>query len=240
MKTGSFAPTLTHARLPPALSGTGLLVTTWFERDEFSVEAFDRHGVHVPQALQRAAVKRQAEYLAGRLCVRQALVDLGCTPAFPFMLESDGRRPCWPAGFTGALTHSPMLAGAWMAHSNQVLALGLDAEPIMPTARADRLAPAIVSETERVWLARHSGLDQATALTLVFSAKESLFKALNPITGVAFYFHDAELTCLCLDTQEIRLKLLTSLSSEWPAGREVTLYWQYQRDHLLTFLALPA
>ncbi|WP_457934203.1 4'-phosphopantetheinyl transferase superfamily protein [Pseudoalteromonas sp. SCSIO 43210] len=48
-------------------------------------------------------------------------------------------------------------------------------------------------------------LDNNIALTLVFSAKESLFKAIYP--RVNFYFDVVEMISICTETFRLRLKV---------------------------------
>ena len=57
-------------------------------------------------------------------------------------------------------------------------------------------------------------------VTLTFSLKESLFKALYPLTRQRFYFEHAELLEWSVEGYA-RLRLLTDLSADWQAGREL-------------------
>jgi enterobactin synthetase component D len=75
-------------------------------------------------------------------------------------------------------------------------------------------------------------------LTLVFSLKESLFKALYPLTLKFFYFEDAEL----LDWQHdgrAKLRLLTDLSESWRRHREVDAQFVKQSGEILSLILIP-
>ncbi|MCM2130206.1 4'-phosphopantetheinyl transferase family protein [Larsenimonas rhizosphaerae] len=227
--------------LPSALADQGIWVTCRFDPSRLEATSFDDAGITLPERLKRAAPKRQTEYLAGRCCVREALRALGHSPATPFRLDNaEDRRPLWPQGVVGTLTHSPDLAGAWLAPADQWQALGMDAEHIIPAPRAARLQSAILTASEQTLLA---GLDAeafAHALTLVFSVKESLYKALYPLTGTPFYFMDARLVSQDAKARTLTLELLKPLSRQWPAGRRLICHWQPCHHQIITFAAIPA
>lgn len=109
----------------------------------------------------------------------------------------------------------------------------------MPAARATRLAPQILTPRERDWRDRLPAEDQALFTTLVFSCKESLFKALFPLVQRRFYFQDAELADWQPEEGRVTLHLLTTLAPAWPAG--TPCHGQYVADprRLLSVIALP-
>ncbi len=195
-----------------------------------------RLGIQPPDNIRRAVAKRQAEYLAGRLCAREALRQLTGTAAVPGHRSAD-RGPAWPAGQVGAITHSHGWAAAVVGSAEEYLGLGLDAESLLPPAKALRLADQILTPAE---LQRLQALDedgQAFAITLAFSAKESLFKALHPQVGQMFFFQDAEI--LAVDPAgTFDIRLLLELSPRWRLGTELRGHFRLDQDQrLLTLLA---
>ncbi|HDX8597363.1 TPA: 4'-phosphopantetheinyl transferase superfamily protein, partial [Aeromonas dhakensis] len=93
--------------------------------------------------------------------------------------------------------------------------------------QASELWPGIASGEEWGRLAaaaRTVGLGRAEALTLIFSAKESLFKALYPRVGRYFDFLDAR--WLTMTEQTLTLELVGGLTPTLPAGWRCTMYWQ--------------
>ncbi len=77
--------------------------------------------------LSSAAVpKRVQEFVAGRLCARRALAELGIVD-FPIRVAAD-RQPCWPAQAVGSITHTAGFCAAVVAARDRILALGLDTE----------------------------------------------------------------------------------------------------------------
>ncbi len=162
--------------------------------------------------------KRQAEFLAGRVCAREALRRLNGSEVVPAV--GADRAPQWPAGVSGSITHGKNWAAAIVANSSDWRGLGLDVENLLSSERAARLQGEILTPAE---LRRASVLDPeqlGLLVTLTFSLKESLFKALYPLTLQRFYFEHAEV----LEWTEAgyaRLRLLTDLSPEWQNGSEL-------------------
>lgn len=95
----------------------------------------------------------------------------------------------------------------------------------------------ILKPAERELL-RESGADFRWGLTLVFSAKESLFKALHPVVGQYFDFLDAQLVAIDLQRQCLQLQLLKNLAPAFPRGRVLTLHWQPHPVGILTHTAI--
>jgi len=61
--------------LPEALPNT-LLLSTRFDSKQLAADDFQRSGIEAPANIQRSVAKRQAEFLAGRLCARNALCSI--------------------------------------------------------------------------------------------------------------------------------------------------------------------
>lgn len=174
-------------------------------------------GWSLPEALSAALPKRKAEFMAGRKCAAAALRNAGCESLAPLGRDAEG-VPCWPEGWLGAITHSHGLAAAAAAPRGPLLGIGLDAEAWMKAARAERLKGRILCPGEDAL--RPASMSFAEFVTLVFSAKESLFKALYPQVGRYFGFHAAEL--LALGEGALRLRLTEALAEGLPAGAELS------------------
>lgn len=215
---------------PLALAGAQL-VRAQFDPAQLRSDDF----AHCAIAPVNGLAKRQGEYLAGRLCARQALQLLQGRASVP--LRGEDGAPQWPAGSVGSITHSHGQAAALVAHSQDWQGLGLDLEKQLSPARAAKLAGEILTPAE---LQRASGLDElalAQRVTLTFSLKESLFKALYPLVRQRFYFHDAELVEHAGNGQA-RLRLLLDLSQAWPAGSQLSGQFASFDGYLLSLVAI--
>ncbi len=192
---------------------------------------FARLGI---SAIQGVA-KRQMEYLAGRYCAAVALQSFGCLKVPE---RGADRAPLWPADFSGSISHSHGVALAVVGRQSAWRSLGLDLEARLSDERARRLCAEILTPAEQQRLQTLPGDAQATRVSLTFSLKESLFKALYPLTGVRFYFQDAEL--LLADQGVARLRLLKTLSAEWTAGCELPARYAELDGQLLSLVAVAA
>nr|WP_299242965.1 4'-phosphopantetheinyl transferase superfamily protein [uncultured Halomonas sp.] len=219
---------------------TPLPNTQWvalqFERAHLSKGDFAAHGIEAPFSIRQAAPKRRAEFLAGRLCAREASKRLMGSPTIPGIDEN--KAPLWPQGLVGSITHSGTLAAAIVASAHHYQSIGLDAEAMMNIQRAERLAPRILTPVERDWLDALPLERRGAFVTQVFSLKESLFKALFPLVGVRFYFQDAELAQWEPESSQVSLRLLKNLSLAWPAGSRVQGQYTLLDSHLLSVIAL--
>ena len=225
-----------HWPLPVALPGT-VFLSTRFEPKLLEAGDFQRCAVPPPASIQRSVAKRQAEFLAGRLCARSALQrldGLDCIPAI-----GEDRAPVWPAHISGSITHSTGHAAAIVGHKAQWRGLGMDLENLLPLERAKRLAGEILTADEMQRMATGPREQIAQCVTLTFSAKESLFKALYPIVHKRFYFEHAEVLEWS-DTGSLRLRLLTELSSEWCYGKELEAQFVVHEGQLLSVVAIGA
>lgn len=166
--------------------------------------------------LAQAGRKRQAEHLAGRIAAVHALQAYG-EKAVPDI--GDNRQPLWPAGLYGSISHCEQTAVAVVDSAP----VGIDIETVFSPTLADELAGMVASEAELTVL-RACSLSFPLALTLAFSAKESLYKAFSD----PLHFHDA---VVCdLDNQHIIVRLPAlpqPLSLRWYAvepQRIITLF----------------
>ena len=141
-------------------------------------------------AVARAVDKRRREFTTVRWCARRALAGLGLPPV-PIP-RGDKGAPRWPDGVVGSMTHCDGYRAAAVARAADLTALGIDAEPHGPLP--DGVLEAVAREEE---LARLDGLRRASPGVhwdrLLFSAKESVYKAWFPVTGRWLGFEDASL-----------------------------------------------
>lgn len=222
--------------LPDPLPGT-VFLSTRFDPALLTAGDFQRSAVPPPASIQRSVAKRQAEFLAGRLCARAALQQLDHLDFVPAIGED--RAPVWPAHISGSITHSTGHAAAIVGHKAQWRGLGMDLENVLTLERAERLAGEILTADEMRRMADLPREQIALLVTLTFSAKESLFKALYPIVQKRFYFEHAELLEWS-ESGQLRLRLLTDLSSEWCHGKELVGQFAVSDGQLLSLVGIRA
>jgi len=139
-------------------------------------------------AVARAVESRQREHAAVRACARRCLVRLGVgAVAIP---TGPGRAPVWPAGVVGSLTHADGYRAAAVARADRVVGLGIDAEVHAPLPDGVLDVVAAADERTRLGVAA-PGVHGDRVL---FSAKESVFKAWWPLVGEWLDFLEADVT----------------------------------------------
>jgi 4'-phosphopantetheinyl transferase EntD len=142
------------------------------------------------ELVARAVPRRRAEFRAARLCARAAMASLGVAPA-PLLRGVHG-EPLWPAGVVGSLTHCVGYRAAAVAHANRVRGVGIDAEPNEPLP--DGVLDAVTSARERRMVrALAAALPAVRWDRLLFSAKETVFKAWFPLSGRSMPFTGPEI-----------------------------------------------
>ena len=187
--------------------------------------------------IARAVQKRRREFATGRHCARTALGRLGIAP-MP-ILPGQGGAPQWPPGIVGSITHCAGYRAAAVARAGQVITIGLDAEPAqllpaevlglvaLPDER-DRLHDLSRAEPDGCW-------DR-----LLFSAKESVYKAWFPLTRRWLGFTDADITINAADgTFEARLLIPGPELSGVPLGG-FTGRWVIAEGMILTAITVLA
>jgi 4'-phosphopantetheinyl transferase EntD len=207
-----------------------------------AVEAFDDPpDVHLyPQEealLRRAVASRRLEFGTARWCARQALAKLGL-PAAPILPGPRG-APSWPAGVAGSMTHCAGYRAAALAHSTDVAAIGIDAEPDGPLP--DGVRDRIASPEELPALAELMAAAPGTSWDkLLFSAKEATYKAWFPLAQRWLGFTDASVSINPADgTFSARLLV----PGPALAGRQLTEFhgcWLVRSGLVVTAIAVPA
>ncbi|ARS53505.1 4'-phosphopantetheinyl transferase family protein [Kushneria konosiri] len=226
-------PFITPAR------GARLSITS-FEVQRFDDSAFAFHGMALPDTLSRAVTKRRAEYLAGRVCARHALSALDIhVDTLPSLAD---RQVDWPLPAIGSITHARDLAAALVATTSTHQGLGVDAECWLSPRRADYLATSILTPGEQRAIGDFTPEQRARIVTLTFSLKESLFKALYPLTGTRFYFHDARIEGVdpTASAGQCTLILDCALSEAWQPGMRLVGDYADLEDHALTAVMVEA
>lgn len=196
--------------------------------DAFDPQRFTAERIAMPASLARAAPSRQASFFFGRLCARAALSELGVVDAEVGIDESGAPR--WPPGTTGSISHTSTLAAAVALPAHVCRGVGIDVEDLVQSAHARDLAGVAVSAEEQALLPPQ--LDRGTALLLVFSAKESFYKAVHAAAGRFFDFDALELTAMEQGT--LAFRVTEPLGADWPAGATCRVGYALGAAHLAT------
>jgi len=141
--------------------------------------------------IAQAVEKRRREFTTGRACARSALARLGLPPC-PIPTGPHG-APQWPAGVIGSITHCEGYRACAAARTEQLASIGIDAELNAPLP--DGLLGDIALAEEREQLLALARAEPGVSWDrLLFSAKESVYKAWYPLAERWLGFEDAYLT----------------------------------------------
>lgn len=165
-----------------------------------------QHDIFLPSNIRNASPKRAYEYLGGRICASEALKALGCSNVGE-LLSSDLRLIEWPKGFIASISHSEGRITAVATTQGELLGIGVDIEKYMSDEKAARLASRLLTSEEQTNLIL-PGDFAGLKTTLIFSAKESIFKSIYPLTKVYFGFKDAS----CLEINDSKTNMLFKLN----------------------------
>ena len=134
--------------------------------------------------IKGAVEKRVKEFATGRFCARIALSRLGLPPG-PIPVGPN-REPQWPVGIAGSITHCKNYCSAAVVRIGGIVSIGIDAEIDEPIP-LDVLS--LISNPSEI-----AAINELSAGThwdkLLYSVKESVFKALFPLTAQWLDFTD--------------------------------------------------
>lgn len=205
--------------------------------DEQAYEALHRD-LPVPERLRRAVLRRRIDFLAGRWCAQEALRDAGVATQAPLSIGEHG-SPVWPSGMVGSISHGQGWAMAAVASVDHVRALGLDIEEKLSAEVTGAIHREIARDDE-IALLDERCIDRETGLTAIFSAKESLFKALYPQVRCYFDFRDAALEDIDTGSSMLSLRLLKTLSDEHREHASYPVRFDWSGNRVLTRCILRA
>ena len=207
---------------------------------DFSIEKYSDsivfpllgEGLH-PSVLN-AVAKRKSEFLAGRFLAKHALFT------FDVNKTSVGvgahRAPIWPESYVGSISHSDTYAICVVASRNDIKYIGIDVENIIDNQIAKDIVGNIHTETEYALVGSYAE-PEPYLLTLIFSAKESLFKALYPDVKYYFDFKVAQVIELCFQSGSFIIELVQELSPTLPVGYRVTGTFERKGKQVFTMIA---
>jgi enterobactin synthetase component D / holo-[acyl-carrier protein] synthase len=187
-------------------------------------------------AMGRSVDKRRREFITARACARAGLARLGVPPV-PIVPGLRG-APQWPPGIVGSITHCAGYRASAVARAEDMIALGLDAEP------NDRLPggvlDAIATADERAALGALASVQRSPCWDrLLFSAKESVYKAWFPLTRRWLNFEEAAIT---INPAEGTFYAWLLVAGPVLDGHRLTGFtgrWLARDGFILTAIALP-
>jgi len=213
------------------ICGGKVIVRARFDLSAFDPSLFANLGIKRPETLRSAIPKRLAEFLAGRTLARLAQEALGHR-ATQIAIGAD-RAPIWPAQLSGSISHARGYC-ACIAQDAALGHLGIDIDLVTQNQALEAVLRLVVNADERAVLDA-APLPLNLGATLVFSAKETLFKALFPVVQRHFGFPAAALRTPPANGR-LRLYLTEDLHPTLPADTYFDVTYDSDADHVCTWL----
>uniref|UniRef100_UPI003A8E09E5 4'-phosphopantetheinyl transferase family protein n=1 Tax=Salmonella enterica TaxID=28901 RepID=UPI003A8E09E5 len=202
-----------------------------FSVHHYQDRLFEEFGIPFPHQLNMAVVKRKAEYLAARYAAQRVLLVGGCDR---IPITSPHGSPIWPSGWCGSLSHTHEYAMAVVCPSESNLTPGIDIEVLSPDTMQETAH--IFASADELDLLATSDIDYATALLVIFSAKESLFKALYPEVGQFFNFDTAKVCKIDSLNQTFIIELTKTLTPKRIKGLKIKGYYSFSNGKVITLI----
>lgn len=179
------------------------------------------------ELVAEAGSSRLRTFASGRRAARLALGELGIKNN---ALLSRGRAPAWPHGVVGSITHSDSLAAAVVGRAAHWAGVGVDLVRRSPLSA--RVAKRVLGAAER------ETLPDAEWGTALFGAKESVYKAVNPLCGEFLAFQDVRIS-ITADASAFTAATTRSCPSAPVVAAGEGRFFRY-RGHWLTVFVVAA
>jgi len=212
------------------LPGTALRAS--FNVGAYRDDLYTLLGIEFPTHMGRAVAKRKAEFLCGRFLAGLALEQV--TGRRHGIGIGEHRQPLWPLDVSGSISHTNDTV-ACLVSASPALGLGIDIENVLSEQTALNVAGSVICDDERTLLSQCSE-PFALCLTAVFSAKETLFKALYPRVGFYFDFNAALVTDIDFSKRTIAVELTRELGMFYRSRDRFQIGLILEDSRLLTYL----
>ena len=139
-----------------------------------------------------ASDKRKSQFANGRIASAEALAKLGIHTNY--IAIGNSGEPVWQSDVTGSITHSGSYAAVAVCRKTAGRALGIDLERIDKKLEFD-ISEKFCTESELNWLKQpDDSYSPLQKVIILFSCKESVYKAIFHLTGQPHRFKLMQLT----------------------------------------------
>lgn len=205
-----------------------------FSIETFDIDLFIQTNILLPDVIERSVHKRQSEYFAGRY-LSKILMSLVISQPSKNILSGEDRAPIWPSGISGSISHSNNTVGAIVGLEQNISIVGLDIENILTPTNAKDIKQQIAIDSEYDVMSR-ANHPENIAITLLFSAKESLYKALFPQVKSFFGFDAAQAIRCCPQQKTLSLRLVPDFCQKYGLNQVYEVYYHQRSTDVITML----
>ncbi|WP_254061906.1 4'-phosphopantetheinyl transferase [Granulicella sp. L60] len=184
-------------------------------------------------ALGSVVEKRRSEFAAGRACGREALAYLNIRGKS--ILPGQSREPLWPEDIVGSITHCNGYCAAAIASRDRFMSIGIDAEP---NEKLPEEVLGSIALWDEIILLQQLPAGDVHWDKLLFSIKESVYKAWFPIANRWLDFKDAR---ILINPQErtFKVELLARITDTPFNNTVIDGRYLMQDDLILSCICIP-
>lgn len=227
---------ITALQLPNTWSEFGTMARCNFDINQYDDDLFSHYAIDRPDSLSRAVAKRKAEYLAGRICAQELLQKNGVKGQ---VITGKNREPLFPsAKVVGSITHTNVaetenIAFCFLADSGLYHGVGIDVEGYIPIDTYLSIKDKIINSNEEA-IIKSTPLADNKAFTLIFSIKESFYKAAFGIVQRFFGFSAIEIQNIDLPARRVDFVIKEQLHPELSQKCSHSCFFYLEDDYLYT------
>lgn len=208
-----------------------------FNANYYKPELFDELDIYFPNEIKKAVKIRQAEFLAGRFAAKNTLMRAGVRKEnTPSIMIGKHRQPIWPQDFIGSITHNKFKAICVLGKKIDTKYIGIDIENILSDHDVSDISYQIHNNKELKILLTQ-GISSTVATSLLFSAKESIFKALYPSVGHYFGFECARLASVDLRLHKLTFHLDDDLALKASLASKIECIFEHREGTVFTLVS---
>ncbi|MFT5725005.1 MAG: enterobactin synthetase component D [Bacteroidia bacterium] len=206
-----------------------------FSDSNYNTQLHRNYCVEFPPKLLSAVIKRQAEFFAGRFLAQQSLKTILDSDISVNVGMNADRSPCWPVGTIGSITHCNGRALCLVSKTSLYRHIGVDIEEYINHETMLEVMDFVVSDSE-LKILKDSTLDLCQAITLAFSAKESIYKALYPTSMQTVDFSAAKILSIDMTSQTMTICLTVDWCKQLIKGMKYQCYFSLNTNFLVTMV----
>lgn len=205
----------------------------------FSEDDLKSNLKELPHGLVHAPRRRKIQFLAGRHCAKKALNKAERPGSIAVGLNSD-MSPKWPSDVVGSVTHTSSFVAAVVAPRSKFVSIGLNAEKVFTESAAKNLWQVVLTKKEIAsfnWKYKHY-FSAETYFSLVFSAKEAVYKCFFPIKRVRLHYQDININPRINEGCTFSYNLYKNMHGKEPLTTEGLGLFDFCYGHIHTSLCI--
>ncbi|MDE1330421.1 4'-phosphopantetheinyl transferase family protein [Vibrio aestuarianus] len=181
---------------------------------------------------EEICLSRQCEFLAGRICACQSLIKLDKQINMKQSWKqffNYGELPLWPPGVVGSISHSEHYAIAICTRSDD-RCVGVDIESIIKLKKAQLISTYVISKKDFQYAELFDEFN--IFVTIVFSSKESIYKALPLHIQKLVNFHSTHIYSIDIKHSFIIFYLNIN---KLDLTKKIKVFFEWYNSNIITY-----